>query len=276
MADTTDNNDYDERDEGEGAENQKLYTLSQISELTGVSMPTLQRYKKTYQERIPSVGEGRRQRYPESALPVFNELKVENAGRRGRPRKDASAPVAAPVAARRGRKPTAAKKAPATRGRGAKPARAVAKSAAKPVGRPARGGRPAAGGRRAQAAPAAKQAGSRSGRTNGLMTLTQISKDTGISYPTLVRYVRLHANRLPHEGTGRGRRFYPKAVEVFRSLRQESGRGGRRASSAPAGARRGGGDDAGLSRQVKALEKSHLALEKKIDGLLRTLKKAFG
>src|SRR5690242_15689041 len=92
-----------ESEERAGQEGDKLYTLSQISKLTGVSMPTLQRYKKTYQDRIPSVGEGRRQRYPESALPVFNELKVENAGRRGRPRKDASAPrpAAKPAAARR-------------------------------------------------------------------------------------------------------------------------------------------------------------------------------
>ena len=51
------------------------------------------------------------------------------------------------------------------------------------------------------------------------MTLTQISETTGISYPTLVRYVRMHADRLPSEGKGRARRFYPQAVDVFRQLR---------------------------------------------------------
>ena len=50
----------------------KLYTLSEISSKTGISMPTLQRYKKLYQDRIPSEGQGRKQRYPESALPVFD------------------------------------------------------------------------------------------------------------------------------------------------------------------------------------------------------------
>src|SRR6476661_9442075 len=70
----------------------KLYTLSEISQKTGISMPTLQRYKKTYQDRIPSVGQGRKQRYPDSALPVFDEIKNENAGKRGRPRKDPNAP----------------------------------------------------------------------------------------------------------------------------------------------------------------------------------------
>ena len=74
------------------AESEKLYTLSDISQKTGISMPTLQRYKKMYQDRIPSAGQGRKQRYPDSALPVFDEIKNENAGKRGRPRKDPSAP----------------------------------------------------------------------------------------------------------------------------------------------------------------------------------------
>src|SRR6186713_740206 len=87
----------------------KLYTLSEISSRTGISMPTLQRYKKMYQSRIPAEGKGRKQRYPEESLPVFEQLRVENAGRRGRPRKDASAPRPAAAAKRgRGRKAAAA------------------------------------------------------------------------------------------------------------------------------------------------------------------------
>src|ERR1700687_6344782 len=65
---------------------EKLFTLSEISQRTGISMPTLQRYKKTYQDRLPSAGAGRTQRYPEHALPVFAELRSENAGRRRPPR----------------------------------------------------------------------------------------------------------------------------------------------------------------------------------------------
>src|SRR4051812_17367588 len=114
----------------------KLFTLSEISQKSGISMPTLQRYKKLYQARIPSVGKGRKQRYPESALPVFDEIKNENVGRRGRPRKDASAPrpEKAPVASKRrpGRpakaKPVAA--APAKRAGGRKAAAAAAAPAA--------------------------------------------------------------------------------------------------------------------------------------------------
>jgi DNA-binding transcriptional MerR regulator len=268
--------------------NDRLYTLSEVSTRTGISMPTLQRYKKTYQSRIPAVGKGRKQRYPESALPVFEELKNENAGRRGRPRKDASAAPArrgaakkAPAKAAGGRRAAASKRPapePAKRGRGA--AKATAAKATSTQGTGARRGRPP-GSKNAQKPGAQK--GSRSGN---LMTLTQVSEQTGISYPTLVRYVRLHSDRLPSEGAGRSRRFYPDAVAVFRELRQESGRGGRkkgsgRAAGRPAGRGRAAsaGREEGLSgilqQRLKALEKSQENLEKRFRGFVSSLQKLF-
>jgi predicted DNA-binding transcriptional regulator AlpA len=236
----------------------KLYTLSEISKRTGISMPTLQRYKKTYQSRIPSVGQGRKQRYPDSALPVFNDIKVENAGRRGRPRKTEAA-GAAPAAKRRGRPPGSGKAA-ARRKTGARRGRPPA--AAKPAGRR---GRP------------------RKEARSGLLTLTEISNRTGISYPTLVRYVRLYADRLPSEGIGRARRFYSQAVDVFRQLRSESPRGGRRKRGAGAkraasanGRRRGGrGGDSALTKRIKQLEKTQQNLEKRLKGLVNKLQKVF-
>lgn len=234
----------------------KLYTLSEISQRTGISMPTLQRYKKMYQSRIPAEGKGRKQRYPEESLPVFEQLRVENAGRRGRPRKDASAPRPAAAAKRgRGRKAAAAPAAAAKRGRGRK---AAAKPAAAKRGR-----KPAASG----------------GRSN-LLTLGQVSEQTGISYPTLVRYVRLHSNRLPSEGTGRSRRFKPEAVDVFRQLRSESGRGGRKPSASKATRGRGraaasSGGDAGTSQRLKALERAQQDLEKRFRGFVSSLQKLF-
>ena len=64
-----------------------LLTLTEVSERTGISMPTLQRYKKEFQDRIPSVGKGRKQRYPADSLDVFQEIKKENIKKRGRPKK---------------------------------------------------------------------------------------------------------------------------------------------------------------------------------------------
>ena len=68
-------------------EDEKLYTLTEVADMANVSMPTAQRYKKNYQGRIPSVGKGRSQRYPEEAVEVFEEIKKENVKRRGRPPK---------------------------------------------------------------------------------------------------------------------------------------------------------------------------------------------
>ncbi len=260
----------------------KLFTLSEISQKSGISMPTLQRYKKLYQARIPSVGKGRKQRYPESALPVFDEIKNENVGRRGRPRKDASAPRAekAPVASkRRPGRPAKAKPAaaPAKRGGGRKPA-AVA---AAPVEAPRRG-RPRKNA--APVAPATPARGARAKKSGGLLTLTQISETTGISYPTLVRYVRLYSDRLPHEGKGRARRFHQEAVEVFRQLRSESGRGGRKKGPGRPPGRRpgrpaGGGVASDISnaiaQRIKAIEKGQQSLEKKLKGLVKGLQKLF-
>jgi hypothetical protein len=256
----------------------KLYTLSEISQKSGISMPTLQRYKKLYQARIPSVGKGRKQRYPESALPVFDEIKNENVGRRGRPRKDASAPrpEKAPVASKR-RPGRPAKAAPAAAKRaGGRKAAAVA---AAPAAAAPRRGRP-----RKNAAPAAPARGGRAKKSGGLLTLTQISETTGISYPTLVRYVRLYSDRLAHEGKGRARRFYQEAVDVFRQLRSESGRGGRKKGPGrPAG--RGPGRPAkqgvvsdlshAVAQRMKAIEKGQQSLEKKFKGLVKSLQKLF-
>jgi hypothetical protein len=273
-------------------DSEKLYTLSDISSKTGISMPTLQRYKKMYQDRIPSAGQGRKQRYPESALPVFDEIKNENAGKRGRPRKDPSAP--------RPERPTASKRRPGRPARAAKtaaaaPAAAAPKRRGRPPGRPAKAAaaprgaaaKRAPGRPKKAAAAAAAPSGRRPGRpakSGGLMTLTQISETTGISYPTLVRYVRMHADKLPSEGKGRARRFYPQAVDVFRQLRSESGRGGRKKGSgaakkaAPARGRIAAASNelSGMvSQRLKQLEKTQQSLEKKFKGFVDSLQKLF-
>lgn len=201
-------------------EGKKLYTLTEVSEHTNISMPTLQRYKKNYQDRIPSVGEGRKQRYPEEAFEVFEELKKENIKRRGRP--------------------------------------------------PKSGGKKKSPGRPKKKKP-----------TEGLLTLTKIAEETGISYPTLVRYVKLYKDQIPHEGSGRRRRYYPEAIEVFKRLRAESPRG-RRKKTAPAKSSRraparpaagAGSSDGRLARRVEALERSNADLERQIREMLKELKK---
>lgn len=190
----------------EGGEEQELLTLSEVKERTGISMPTLQRYKKNYQDRLPTVGEGRTQRYPVEALPVFQQIKKENIKKRGRPRKKSK---------KKGKKPEPARK--------------------------------------------------------DLLTLTEIGERTGISYPTLVRYAKLYLDRIPHEGEGRRRRYYPEAVEVFQQIRSESPRGRRKKAVGAADEK--AATDGNLSRRVKALERSHERLEKQIKSLIKDLRK---
>ncbi|MFP3940811.1 MAG: hypothetical protein ACLF0P_10930 [Thermoanaerobaculia bacterium] len=206
------------QDEARGG-GETLYTLTEVSKKTGISMPTLQRYKKNYQDRIPSVGKGRKQRYPERALPIFEELKKENVKRRGRPPKGG---------AKRER-----------------PAGATAKKSA-----------------------ARKE----------LLPLTQIAEETGISYPTLVRYVKLYGDQIPSEGTGRKRRYHPDAIEVFKRLRAESPRGRRkkaergRPPAAPSRAPAAGGGG-NLDQRVASLERTQAALEREIRELVKQLRK---
>lgn len=194
------------QEKGSGGDEGVLYTLSEVSRLTDISMPTLQRYKKMYQSRIPSVGQGRRQRYPKSALPVFEEIKEENISRRGRPRKGEGGPRR--TAARGPRKET-------------------------------------------------------TGANKDLLTLTEISEITGISYPTLVRYVKNHADKLKYEGTGRRRRFYPESVAVFKELRARRGRSPQ--SDTGGGSSHSSVADAELRRRVAELEKQLKHLVRRIE-----------
>ena len=228
-----------------------LLTLTEVAKKTKISMPTLQRYKKLYQDRIPSEGEGRKQRYPKEALPVFLELKKENIGRRGRPRKNA-APVAKTAKPRKAAKKTVARK----------PARKAA----------------------------AKKATKKSKSTAGLLTLTQISETTGISYPTLLRYVKSNLADIPHQGTGRARRYEPGAVAVFKSMRKRSKRGRKSKAAlaaaqaaAPAAAAKKPARRRGRPRKevpmsdvvnrIKALETSQRKLERLITRLQKQLDK---
>lgn len=207
------------------AKQERLYTLTELSKLAGVSMPTLQRYKKQYQSRIPSVGKGRSQRYPEAAIEVVQEIKSENLKKRGRPRK-------------KGRKASPRKKA------SRRTTRASKKGGAR--------GRKKAGGE--------------------LLTLTEIGRRTGISYPTLVRYVKLHLDQIPHEGTGRKRRFPPEAIPVFKRLRGASKRG-RKPRSKKVAARRGVGTDRALAQRIRKLESAQKSIAKQLDSVISLLKK---
>ena len=210
-----------------------LLTLTEVSNRTGISMPTLQRYKKEFQDRIPSVGKGRKQRYPADSLDVFEQIKKENIKKRGRPKKS-----------RGGEKKS--------------------------------GG----GGRKQAAAPKAPKAATGDKARSDLLTLTEVGERTGISYPTLVRYVKLHGDQIPWEGKGRKRRYHPEAVAVFQELRSQSSRGRRKkgtgggtAASTGGGGGKAAASDPSLARRVAALEKAQENLSEQVRDIVAELKK---
>ena len=226
-------------------------TLGEVARRSNVSMATAQRYKKLYQDRIPSEGEGRKQRYTVGAVKVFNDLKKERVSkRRGGGRKRSARKSAEAAGSGTGLltlssigKQTGISYPTLQRyvklfgdripheGEGRKrryhPDSVAVFRQLREESRPGR--KP-----KAKAAPKAKApAKRRKARAKAappapapkLLTLTAIRQQTGISGPTLQRYMKLHGDRIPHEGEGRKRRYHPEAVAVFGEIRSRSKRG---------------------------------------------------
>jgi len=204
----------------------RLFTLSEVARSIDVSMPTAQKYKRVYQRRIPSVGKGRTQRYPEKALKVFEQIKVENLSRRGRPSKSA-----------------AIKSLTGSTRRTLKKYSSNSKS-------------------RAGRSP------SLDSKSSDLLTLTEISRRTGISYPTCIKYAKENLGVIPHVGSGRQRRYQPEAIAIFRDLRSQSRRGRRRVSEK--GPSR---TEKAILERVRKLELAQRQLVKRLDKLLSNLNK---
>jgi hypothetical protein len=106
----------------------KLYTLSEVSKKTGISMPTLQRYKKSYQSRIPSTGSGRSSAIPKERWHLRGDQErnpgagTPAQGRRGPGFEAPQGRVPRPAASPRGRgRFRAGRKTAASTGRGASP-----------------------------------------------------------------------------------------------------------------------------------------------------------
>ncbi len=228
-------------------------------------MATAQRYKKLYQDRIPSEGEGRKQRYTVGAVKVFNDLKKERVSkRRGGGRKRSARKSAKAAASGTGLltlssigKQTGISYPTLQRyvklfgdripheGEGRKrryhpdsvavfrQLRAESRPGRKPKAKAAPKAKAPARRRKARAKAAPPSA-----PAPKLLTLTAIRAQTGISGPTLQRYMKLHGDRIPHEGKGRKRRYHPEAVAVFSEIRSKSKRGRKAKAEAAAPARR--------------------------------------
>ncbi|MEJ2084909.1 MAG: helix-turn-helix domain-containing protein [Acidobacteriota bacterium] len=208
--------------------------MSEVAQSIDVSMPTAQKYKRVYQRRIPSVGHGRTQRYPEKALKVFEQIKVENLNRRGRPPKSESDSSLGRTSS------------------SAAPNSANAKSRS----------------RSSRSARSRTTGEATANKSSSLLTLTEISRRTGISYPTCIKYAKEHLESIPHVGSGRQRRYHPEAVAVFRELRNQSRRGRRKANAS--GPTR---TEKVLLERVRKLESTQRSLVSRVEKMLSQLDK---
>ena len=68
-------------------------------------------------------------------------------------------------------------------------------------------------------------------RQKKLYSLLDVKKETGISYPTLVKYARDFADQIPAVGFGRSRRYTVESIRVFQRIYAKR-RPGRRSGEA--------------------------------------------
>ena len=60
-----------------------LYTLTEVSQRTDISLASLSKYVKEHPGRIPSEVVGKMRKFPPEAIAIFQQIKRENLGRRG-------------------------------------------------------------------------------------------------------------------------------------------------------------------------------------------------
>jgi excisionase family DNA binding protein len=235
------------------------YSLVEVAQKTGIPMPILLRYKREHPDRVPSVGSGSQQRFPEEAIEVLKQIHQEATGREEEPRRGGFGLLSLPRLRKQVRRPDedtdedAAQE--AAEAEPAKRARAVSGTSA------------AAG--------------------EG-MTLVEVSEKLGIPYPTVARYASQHGDRIPHHGSGRSRRFPEEALAVFEQIRKESKPGrppkrkakakreaaagaAGRVTPAPAASAATAQSLEKLARRIESLERSQKMLEDQIRDLLDDL-----
>jgi hypothetical protein len=184
----------------------RLFSLMEVAQETGIAMPILLRYKREHPKRIPSMGSGSQQRFPEEAFAIFRQIQKEEGGERELPRRGGFGLLSLPRARQAAQTrngdavPTGMAPEPATgvsRAAGSERAASAGASAGNPKPRPAAAG-------------------------EAVLTLGDIVEKVNIPYPTLARYAKQHEDKIPHVGKGRNRRFPPEAIEVFQRIRRES------------------------------------------------------
>jgi DNA-binding transcriptional MerR regulator len=232
------------------------YSLVEVAQKTGIPMPILLRYKREHPDRVPSIGSGSQQRFPEEAIEVLTQIHQEATGREEEPRRGGFGLLSLPRLRKQVRRPDEDEEEEEA----------------------------------AEAKPAKRGRASTGAATGEGMTLVEVSEKLDIPYPTVARYASQHGDRIPHHGSGRSRRFPEAALEVFEQIRKESkpGRPPKKKAKAKREAAAGSAGRATpaptayasvattqslerLARRIESLERSQKMLEDQIRDLLDDL-----
>lgn len=196
------------RTDRSGAE-ERMFSLMEVAQETGIAMPILLRYKREHPDRIPSAGSGAQQRFPEKAFAIFQQIHDEEMNEREAPRRGGFGLLSLPRVKRSRERPEDRPEPRPTASEADEPAQESRRQAA-----PAES--------TVEPTPGTGTPASTATTGEATLTLKDISETLGIAYPTVARYATKFPDRIPHEGEGRRRRFPPEAIEVVRQIRKES------------------------------------------------------
>jgi hypothetical protein len=100
-------------------------------------------------------------------------------------------------------------------------------------------------------------------RPPGTLSLKDIERATGVSYPTLMRYAKDHADKLPSIEVGSRRYYLPEAIDVVREVRSRSKAGRKKTGQAgpPAAAAPVPSSSGDLAAVLAAIEARLSAIE---------------
>lgn len=202
----------EEGSEPETAEDTPIYySVSKISQMTGISESKILEYRRRFTQRIPSMGEGKEKVHPEEAVPIFEEIHRQQSGQE--------------VLTRQGRRHLDLQQVSEELGLSRSLLYAYISEEGDRIPKFKEGKRwifPEEALEAFREIRSEREARKRR-KVEGLYSIRDIARKTGISESTLHQYKRALGDELPSEGEGRNRRYPEEAIEVFLAYRKTGG-----------------------------------------------------
>lgn len=194
----------------------QTFSAGEVVKMLGIAPITLRSILEEHGLEVERVGDGPRAPFTAAGVEKIRELRATRKKPRGR------AAAKAKQARLADRRKLAEGAEPPRRGKGTRVVthRVAETRAASPK-------------RRSKPVPeAVVETAPPSERPAGSLSLKDIERATGVSYPTLMRYAKDHADQLPSIEVGSRRYYLPEAIDVVRELRSRSRAGRKKGAGA--------------------------------------------